>query len=156
MIKKIIFATTIALAFSNLSWAEDLDIATLEQNAAEGDARSQFKLGEAYEFGKGVEKNPEKAFELYSKAANHGYRAAQTNLGFLYDTGTGTKQDFDAAMNWYKAAANQGDLAAMYNIGLLYEAGRGVKKDIDTAKMWYKKACDLDDQDSCNKLKELQ
>jgi TPR repeat protein len=48
-----------------------------------GHSESQFRIGEAYMFGRGVEKDMGKAKEYYQKAANQGYEQAQQILSKL-------------------------------------------------------------------------
>ena len=55
-----------------------------------------FSIGELYRDGLGVEQNYEKAFEMFSKAANKGQIHAQNNLGKLYMRGLGCQMVIDA------------------------------------------------------------
>jgi TPR repeat protein len=58
--------------------------------AEQGDATSQFSLGQRYEAGKGgVERDLDEAVEWYRRAAQQDYAKAQTNLGNLYRAGKG-------------------------------------------------------------------
>lgn len=50
-------------------------------------------MGFFYEKGYGTEKNFEKAFEYYTKAAMNGNKFAQFNLGKLYQYGSGVPKD---------------------------------------------------------------
>ena len=49
-----------------------------------GDAGAQFSLALCYHFGRGVDVDPVKAIEWYTKAANQGHAMAQNNLGECY------------------------------------------------------------------------
>ena len=55
-----------------------------------------------------MEKNIQKAVELYQKAAEQGHTRAQYNLGFCYENGTGVKQTIQKAVDLYQKAADQG------------------------------------------------
>lgn len=60
---------------------ENLEL--LLEQANNGDAMSQYKLGRAYESGDGVEKNLATARMWYQKSANNGYKNAEVKLRLL-------------------------------------------------------------------------
>ena len=64
-----------------------------------GNAKAQFILGTAFEFGKfGLEEGKDQAFELYRKAADGGCSEAQHRLGEAYEIGEfGLEVDKDQA-----------------------------------------------------------
>ena len=69
------------------------DEKTLKRLASEqGDAKAQFRLGEMYENGEGVEKDYREAVKWYTKAAQQGLASAQNNLGGMYRNGYGVVQ----------------------------------------------------------------
>lgn len=80
-----------------------------EKAASHGNSRAEFRLGDMYDTGKGVEKNPHRAFKWYEKAAKYGIKQAQYKLGVMYECGQGVQQKKDMAIFWYKKAAGQGD-----------------------------------------------
>ncbi|CAB4417621.1 unnamed protein product [Rhizophagus irregularis] len=63
---------------------------------------------QAAEKGEGTEKNLEKAFYWYQKAAENGDKEAQFNLGVCYEEGIGIEKDEVEASYWYQEAAQQG------------------------------------------------
>jgi len=63
-----------------------------------GDAESQLKSGNAYYFGRGVEKDYKEAVKWYTKAAEQGNAIAQYNLGNHYYKGEGVTQDYKQAV----------------------------------------------------------
>ena len=110
------------------------------QAAIRGDLTAQGKIGYAYEFGKGTEKDLEQAVVWYRKAALQGSASGQYNLGDMYEDGKGVEKDLAQAAQWYRKAANQGHTLAQSNLGSCYRSGRGVQKDNAEAFKWYEKA----------------
>lgn len=94
------------------------------------------QLGICFFEGKAVEQNFERAFELFSKAADHGCANAQYYLGNCYYTGKGTKINRELAIEMWEKSADNYNVEAQYRLGYYYdEIG---KKDI--AQHWYKLA----------------
>lgn len=112
------------------------EMAQLYSRAAQsGYAPAQNALGTCYYEGRGVEKNIEKAFEWYRKAAEQGLSQAQYNLARLFERHYKT-----LAFIWMKKASEQSNPQALYKVGEYYEYGRGVKRNYDMAKKHYLKA----------------
>lgn len=90
-----------------------------------------------YANGDMVEKDMEKAKELFLEAAYLGFGEAYNNLANLY-----TYKDYIKKPNWEKAAkyyqkgAEMNDPAAQYNYGMCLKKGKGVKKDKQAAIHW--------------------
>jgi TonB family protein len=112
------------------------DIPELRRAAERGDAQSQYVLGLAYEFGKGVGVDPVQAVQWYRRAADQELAGAQFNLGVAYANGTGVAKDLTQAANWYRKAANNGDAAAQFNLGLMYFNGEPLEQDLTEAYKW--------------------
>jgi hypothetical protein len=72
--------------------------------AKRGDPDAQYYVGNAYEEGRGTQKDLAQAFVWYSKAAQQNQPEAQYKLGYFYEHGLGVKQDMNKAMSWYKLA----------------------------------------------------
>lgn len=85
---------------ANYAFVYASDIASLETLANKGDADAQLKLGLKYYFGKGVEQNYKKAFELFKKSAEHGNKTAQYNLCIVYGLGRGVEKNEDESFKW--------------------------------------------------------
>jgi hypothetical protein len=77
-----------------------------------------------------VPKDPAKAAEWFSKAADQGYLPARRELGILLASGEGVDVDMERAIQYLSEAADQLDPSALYHLGLMYEIGIGVPKDL--------------------------
>ena len=115
----------------------------LSKKALGGDTKAQLRMGLAFEFGEGVQKDLEQAMRWYHMAADRGDPVAQTDLGYLYETGggTGSKNPAEAA-KWYMRAAVAGLARAKFNLGVLYLEGAGVEKSLEQAAHWISEAAD--------------
>ena len=80
---------------------------------------AQNRLGVCYEYGTGVEKDEQRAVELYQKAAEQGDATAQFNLEVCYENGTGVAKDEQMAVELYQNAAEQGHAGAQKRLNQL-------------------------------------
>jgi len=80
--------------------------------AKRGDADAMYYVANAYEEGRGIQKDLNQAFEWYSKAAKQNQQGAQYKMGVFYESGEAVKQDIKKAMEWYKKAAANGSTLA--------------------------------------------
>ncbi len=113
------------------------ELQTVEAQAKAGDATAQNRLGEMYEFGYGVERDPNQAYSWYQRAAEQKLVAAQHNIGRCYNFGTGVEQNFTEAELWYREAAQQGHMDAMFFLGTLYSNNHGLDHSTDTNVIAY-------------------
>ncbi|MCV6588359.1 MAG: sel1 repeat family protein [Marinobacterium sp.] len=116
-----------------------VELKTVEPGAQNGSATDQNRLGEMYEFGQGVKRNPQEAFRWYQTAARQGLVSAQHNLARSYNFGTGVAQDFGTAEQWYLKAADQGYTQSMFFLGTMYSNNLGADQSRDhniTAYAW--------------------
>ena len=81
---------------------------------------AQNNLGDAYEYGKGVEQSYEQAFYWYSKAAEKGVAIAQHSLALFYQDGKGVGKDDDKAIYWYRQAIKNGRAEAKDDLKKFY------------------------------------
>ena len=94
-----------ALSVSSVIAADDIE--KLSESAKAGDAESQYKMGRAYDKGKGVEKDEVEATRWYARAGRQGHKKALYELGHQYFFGSG-KVPFDRVRSyafWDLAAA---------------------------------------------------
>nr|WP_067287334.1 tetratricopeptide repeat protein [Marinobacterium profundum] len=119
----------------NIEYREELK--SVQLSAEAGDASAQNRLGEMYEFGYGIERDPNLAFSWYQSAAEQKLVVAQHNVGRCYNFGTGVKQNFTEAELWYREAAQQGHMDAMFFLGTLYSNNHGLDHSADTNVIAY-------------------
>ena len=110
------------------------------------------KRGEAYYYGKGVERSYEEAYKCFHDIAEEGDACAQNWLGALYSEGNGVPRSYEEAVKWYRKAADQGNRKAQYNLANLYECGKGVAQSYDEAVKWYRKSAEQGDADAQSNL----
>ncbi len=101
------------------------------------------KRGDDYYRGRGVEKNEEKAFDWYKKAAEAGNSIAMNNTGNCYYGGIGTHKNAEKAFYWYQQAAEAGDMDGMMNLICCYREGIGTQKSWKEVWHWSKKAAEM-------------
>lgn len=90
-------------------------------------------LGSFYEVGLGVEKDINRALELYRKAAGQENPMAQNNLGYCYQKGIGVPINLKVAIFLYEKSAKQGCALASSNLGFCYQEGIGVQNNCKLA-----------------------
>ena len=133
----------VKLAVAHEALVEGDDAAALKlygSLADAGNARAQYQLGDMYEFGYGVPKDPREAVSWFQKAADQGLGAAQARLGEIYFAGNEAVQDFKAARTWLQKAADQRIAAAERRLGQMEEQGLGGPKDVIRAYALYQQA----------------
>lgn len=119
-----------------------MDESTLQifLKAQAGEAVFQFLLGTFYQYGNGVQRDYEKAFYWYLKAANQGSSEAQNNLASLYQEGLGVEKDLKKAHEWLLKSAQQNHGTAQFNLGLMHYYGLGIPINYEEAFAWFLKA----------------
>ncbi|MBT7488081.1 MAG: sel1 repeat family protein, partial [Rhodospirillales bacterium] len=110
------------------------------KKAKADDARAQYKVGLAYAYGRGAEKNADEAMYWYCKAAVQGNAIAQYNYGYAFHWGKNAPQNLKEAAKWFHLSANQGHVAPMYYLATYYQNGSdadgGVPKDLIESYKW--------------------
>lgn len=102
---------------------------SLESKANEGDMDAQFQLGIQNLYGTGMPKDPAKAAEWFSKAADQGHVPSIRELGILKASGEGVEPDPKEGARLLGIASDELDPNAMYHLGLMFEKGIGVDAD---------------------------
>ena len=125
-----------------------------EKAARQELAEAQYRLGEMYWNGEGVEANRDSAKYWYEKAARQGFDKAQFKFGVMYHDGEGVEANRDSAKYWYEKAADRmdgdtdkGHAEAQYNLSMLYfdnlkkeNPDQDWSEEYDTAKIWLTRA----------------
>lgn len=125
--------SAVAIALSVLLWTST---GCAPGETGPRDAEEQFQLGDAHQFGRGVERSRAQAVVWYRKAADQGHATAQVRLATSYAEGRGVKKNPAEALRLYRLAADQGQPKAQLELGLAYRDGRGVAKDPVQAQAW--------------------
>ncbi len=123
---------------------DDKTLAMFQESAEAGHPFSCFNLGRCYETGNGVEKDLEKAYEWYRKAAVGGDVNAWLALAKMFDTGTYVDKDPKEAAMWLSRAADKNHPIAKIGMGQKYSRGDGVEKDPEKALQYFKEAKELE------------
>ncbi|MDP3270355.1 tetratricopeptide repeat protein [Limnobacter sp.] len=138
----ITFCAVVTLVFSNLAmadWFLSSDTKMMIEQAEAGDAMAQYKVGVAYDFGKGAPRDVVKAKKWYELAANQGHAEAQNSLGSIFQE----EKRYEEALLWFERASSQGHVTATNNLAYLYDFGLGVQQDRRKGFEIYSKAADL-------------
>jgi len=122
----------------------------LTELAAGGNACAQYELGQYYQIGLvhalstkiksivpgllDLRPEPNKAEELFRKAAEQGYTLAQVALADMLPRGS------TEAAGWYQRAAKNGNAYAQSSLADLYASGLGVGKDHQKAVELYRQS----------------
>ncbi|MEL7448327.1 MAG: tetratricopeptide repeat protein [Pseudomonadota bacterium] len=117
----------------------------LKESAEHGVPLAQFHLAVSYLYGRGVEKDPEAAYEWYRRAAEQGLAGAQNGLAGLYDGQGGVEPDVDAALMWYEAAASQGHRHSIAALLFAYDNNHLEPPNSDTVPLLRRQAAALGD-----------
>ena len=102
--------------------------------------RVQYKLGLAYELGRGCVVDEARAAHFYGLAAEAGHVRAMFALAIALDEGRGCDRDEGLAAGWFAAAAHRGAAKAQFSLGIRFAEGRGVDKDPARAAEWFSAA----------------
>lgn len=104
------------------------------------DPNYMVEIGEQYEKGQGREKDPQKAFYYYEKAAKAGDPTGLNKMGNMYSLGLGCTRNPATAVYYYKQAAEKGNMYAQYNLANFYWVGSGVEENKDIAITWFRRS----------------
>lgn len=102
--------------------------------AQNGDTKCEYSLAFLYREGKGVEKNKDKAIELFQSAANKNHLESIYQLGHCYNEYMYDKCDFEKSLQYFVLAADKGHISAAYYAGYAYYYGIKADKTPDIPK----------------------
>lgn len=107
--------------------------------AEAGDANAQNIVGDAFNSGNGVQRDPAMALDWWGRSAAQGFSKAQYNLGRLLAVGgEGVPADTTRAETLFQAAMDQGNADAFNEMALLHAFGRGRPVDLAKALEFYR------------------
>ena len=116
----------------------------LNENISSQDNYSQNTLSQARHFQSiirtnfyGVERNSNKAYELFNKAAEQGDADAAYNLAYMAYRGDGVPASKSEALKWWSKASDAGHLAATYQLAHLLKHG-SQKERLKSCKLFEK------------------
>lgn len=135
----IMFFATVCLLVSSPVYADGLFNFQMKL-AVRGNAEAQFKVGEMYETGFGVEQDTTEAVKWISKAASKGHETANFKLLYWDIEKNGLNDKNRNKFEALEVKAKAGNPQAEYYLGKMYAHGVGVKKDSDKAIGWLNKA----------------
>lgn len=109
------------------------EIQQLRRKAMQGDAEAMCSLALLLQSGDGVEKDLDKAFELYLKAAEKGCDRAMEEVASCYYLGknewSNCPRNYHKAAKWLRLLADKGSLKALHNLACLYRFGCNREED---------------------------
>ncbi|XP_068609694.1 protein sel-1 homolog 1 [Brachionichthys hirsutus] len=112
--------------------------------AEKGDVQAQVGLGQLHlHGGRGVEQNPQRAYDYFTQAANAGNTHAMALLGKMYSEGSEyIAQDNNTALQYFKKASDLGNPVGQSGLGMAYLYGRGVQVNYELALKYFQKAAE--------------
>ncbi len=146
MVKQLLRTATLSLACfaaSGVQHASSTNLETISANvfnfqhklANDGNVQSQYKLGEMYEAGAGVEQDLDQAKSWYQQAANSGYAPAINRLTYLDIKANGySKEQYGDWVALIKTEAGKREQTSMLLLAQMYRQGVGVNKDLVAAR----------------------
>ena len=108
--------------------------------AKQGNPEAQFKVGEMYETGVGVERNMKEATYLTTRSANQKHETAGFKLLYWDMEKRGLSDKNRTKLEELNQKAKQGNAQAQYYLGKMYAYGVGINTNPDVAIDWLKKA----------------
>lgn len=105
---------------------------------------AMLNMAKIYQQGLGIDKNLEKARDLYNKAYAAGYTDAMVLCGDSYwETFAGSQPDYNQALACYQKAFLRRCPYAAYRLGWLYNEGLGVERNPQKAWEYYQQAVSM-------------
>lgn len=126
-----------------------------EKSAELGFAPAQYRIGNMYEKGLGVDRDVSKAKTWYQLAAAQGNASAMHNLAVLLAMGADGTVDNDTAARWFIDAAELGVKDSQFNLGILAAKGVGMKQNLEESYKWFALVAKQGDADAASKRDEV-
>jgi TPR repeat protein len=133
----------------------DADLASLYDKAKAKNAKAQRQLAERYMRADGVEKNHDKAYHWYRKAAEQGDHVAQLYVGFMLGLGSGVIANKREGMEWIKKSAHGGIAAAQTILGVFLIVGDTTSTNREEGLHWLRKAAEQGDKRAAYMLRKI-
>ena len=124
---------------ASADWFLSAETKALITRAEAGDTEAQYRVGGAYDSGKGAPHDRAAAMKWYRMAAEGGNADAQNSLGSILQE----DRKYTDALSWYEKAAAQGHAQATNSVAYLYDLGLGVPQDRKRGFDLYSQAADL-------------
>lgn len=112
------------------------DLAWHARLADAGDANSQYVIAKAYEEGKNVDENPQKAVSFYQMACDNQLPEACMRLGEIYSENKILLADVDKSLYWFTKAGKLNYTPAQFKVANLYAD----REDFKAACLWLEEA----------------
>lgn len=126
-------------AYDRQDYQEALKI--WKEDAAAGDRKAQYWLGQLYYYGRGnIEKDDLAAARYYEMAARQRHLEAMYRLGTMYRYGYGVEQSYQKTIYWFKAASDLGYLKATLRLAQVYEKNTKLPRAEAWQRFWYRRA----------------
>ena len=110
------------------------------QLAKQGNPEAQFKVGEMYESGTGVEQDKREAVYWTIRSANQKHETARFKLLYWDLEKQGLNDENRTRLEGLNNKAKQGNAQAQYYLGKVYARGVGINKNPDVGIEWLNKA----------------
>ncbi len=119
------------------------------ESVAQNNGCGYYQLGVCYYLGLGVEKDQDRASQLFRQAkdklreASASDSIASFHLGLWFNEGFATSRDVDQALKYFEQAAVDDIGAAHLALGVMYQLDSSIPQDIGRAINWYEKGVSI-------------
>lgn len=113
---------------------------------------AQCCLGECYQRGWGVVRDPDRAAYWFHLAADQGNAYAQMMMGHYYESDMNDVPSFDVAVLWHRRAVEAGFPPAYSRLASMYLDGRGVQRDPAEAFRLWNRGAEAGDDSATTRL----
>ena len=133
MTKRVLGVMAVTVMLSAVAGAAGVGLSEIK-------GRMAYRRGDAYRYGKGVERDLEKSFKFYAESALAGYPEGEFMCGLCYWNGEGVGKNMVEAVGWKKLAALGGHPRAMFDMGVARHFGYGGVTNCYEACQWFRMA----------------